>query len=211
MRVQCTCSICGTGFTRWPSRIRERNFCSRPCQTAGVRPARLSPLRPSAVCTDGLTAQIPLYGHDGSIRAYTVIDAADVPLVSQWCWNLASGYASRYVGDETSSRFVYLHRQLLGLTEGDRAIGDHINRDKLDNRRKNLRAITAAGNAQNRPPRLNGTSKYRGVSWDRKSRKWRASVMVNGKTVTCGRFDDEEQAARSALESRLRLLPCAVD
>lgn len=46
-------------------------------------------------------------------------------------------------------RDEYLHRIILGLKRGDRRIGDHINRDKLDCRRKNLRITDAKGNAKN--------------------------------------------------------------
>jgi len=38
-------------------------------------------------------------------------------------------------------------------------------------------------------------SKYRGVSWDKSLNKWRARIMVNGKRVSLGVYDDEEQAA----------------
>ena len=71
---------------------------------------------------------------------------------------------------------------------------DHINRDGLDNRRHNLRFCT---NAQNNhcAPYGKGTSKYKGVSWQKKSKRWIVSIKHNGKVLSLGRFNGEDEAA----------------
>lgn len=72
---------------------------------------------------------------------------------------------------------------------------DHINGDGLDNRRKNLRAATKSQNRANQTRKVAGkTSKYKGVSWSRDRRKWRADIKVDGKRKNLGRFDTQEEA-----------------
>jgi hypothetical protein len=98
-----------------------------------------------------------------------------------------------------------LSREVLGLAKGDSRQADHISRDKLDNRRSNLRIVTGAQNVQNVPAR-GGASPHRGV-WRRPSGRWVAQVRANGHCHTLGTFDTEDEAARVAMEGRQRLLP----
>lgn len=72
---------------------------------------------------------------------------------------------------------------------------DHINNNPLDNRKSNLRIVTARQNSMNCKSRK-GSSKYIGVSFDKKSKKWKAQIRPNGKQIYLGRFDDEIEAAK---------------
>lgn len=72
---------------------------------------------------------------------------------------------------------------------------DHINGDRLDNRRCNLRPATRHEQARNTSSAHNSTSKYLGVSWRANRNKWRAVIFVDGKQKSLGAFDDEEKAA----------------
>ena len=71
---------------------------------------------------------------------------------------------------------------------------DHINGNRMDNRRCNLRHCTNAENSRNCQHR-SGTSKYRGVYYAKQTKKWRASIMHNGKRFHLGYFATEEAAA----------------
>jgi len=71
---------------------------------------------------------------------------------------------------------------------------DHINRDRDDNRINNLRECTKSQNNRNKTKKLNCTSKYNGVSWDKSSNKWRAQIKLN-KVKNLGRFDCEHCCA----------------
>ena len=156
------------------------------------------------------TVRIPLYARDGSVRAYALVDAADADWVNQWRWILFGKYATR-TARVNGRRLVFrLHRELLGLAHGDPLTGDHINRDKLDNRRTNLRVIPKSGQSQNMPS-IEGSSRYRGVSWKAQHRKWVAYARINGKPKTLGVFDTEEEAAQVAREARRVHMPYAVD
>lgn len=156
--------------------------------------------------------RIPLTRRSGEICGYTVVDAVDAEWASQWHWRLNDqGYAMRYI--ECDGRYVkvYLHRELLGLARGDSPFGDHIDRDRLNNRRANLRAVSRAANSQNRSPDADSTSAYRGVSWDTGTRKWRAQVRVNGHRHHLGLFDDEVAAARAAQAFRAEMMPYSTE
>jgi len=157
------------------------------------------------------TVRIPLRAHDGTIRAYTIIDADDAAFASQWRWSLSKGYAGRKYARDGKQYGVLLHRELLGLTQGDGLEGDHINRDPLDNRRCNLRIVTKRGNRQNRGSLQGSSSSYRGVSWDKYRKRWRACIWIDGKQKLLGRFMDESEAAMVAKEARAQLFPCATD
>jgi hypothetical protein len=72
---------------------------------------------------------------------------------------------------------------------------DHINRDTLDNRRKNLRIASRLQSNANRGSHQGGTSKFKGVSWYKRSQRWAAQIQVDGKKIHLGRFGNECVAA----------------
>ena len=69
---------------------------------------------------------------------------------------------------------------------------DHINRDRTDNRRENLRAASQQSNNRNRK---NITGKYKGVSWSKHAKKFRATIRDKGKQIHLGYYQTEEEAA----------------
>lgn len=150
------------------------------------------------------TARIPLHKKTGEVVAYTLVDADDEAwILAQGSWYLNNrGYVA------TSASPAYkplLHRVLLGLERGDGHYGDHINGDRLDNRRANLRVVTNSENGQNRQ-RLpkNNTSGYRNVQWSKQARKWVARAVVNGRRYNLGSFTDVHEAGRAAAEWRAK-------
>lgn len=136
------------------------------------------------------------------------IDASDAAYLSQFRWRLTKGYAVREEWEAGTRRSVRMHREILGLVPGDGVQADHINRDRLDNRRSNLRVATAAQNRQNVPNR-GGTSRFRGVSLFKRTGKWEAQSMLNGRHIYHGCFDDEIEAARAAQAFRDEHMPYA--
>jgi len=87
---------------------------------------------------------------------------------------------------------ILLHRFIVSCPAGMQV--DHINGNVLDNRRSNLRICDHAENMRNRRISKNNTSGYKGVSWEKKKRKWGASIKVNRKTIHLGWFNDLEKA-----------------
>ena len=86
-----------------------------------------------------------------------------------------------------------MHRIILNL--GGEKECDHKNGDGLDNRRENLRICSHRENQFNRKKSKNNISGYKGVSWSKKSRKWRTCIQINNKTKHLGLFIDKIQAA----------------
>lgn len=155
--------------------------------------------------------QVPLRNAQGAVTGYAIIDVEDAPLIEshRW-WDNGHGYAIRSAYDGGRLYKLFMHRLILGLPHGDPRQGDHINRDRRDNRRANLRIVTPAENAQNTSARL-GSSTYRGVTWNARKRKWQAQVKAAGRTHYLGLFIDEDAAGEAAQAFRLRLLQGAVD
>ena len=164
------------------------------------------------MCPDDTTVRVPLRAKDGSVRAYALIDATDADWVNQWRWCLNSnGYAKRRQVVDGRQIMVLLHRELLGLIHNDGLEGDHRNRNRLDNRRGNLRVVTRAENRQNRSSRVVATSSHRGVYWKAAGQKWAATITVGGKRFHLGYFTNEDDAHKAAQEARSRLMPYATD
>lgn len=154
-----------------------------------------------------MSIRIPLIdGRDGSVVGHTLIDDADARL-ADFTWRLGrTGYAVRWRDGGT----IYLHREVLGLERGDGLEADHVNRDRLDNRRANLRATTRRENGQNLPSQA-GTSRHRGVCLDRASGKWTAQVKLDGRKRHLGYFSTEDQAAAAAAAFRREHMPHSVE
>ncbi|MGV8131542.1 MAG: HNH endonuclease, partial [Candidatus Pacearchaeota archaeon] len=89
---------------------------------------------------------------------------------------------------------IRLHQFIMGKKEG--LVIDHINHDKLDNRKSNLRHVTFAQNCQNKK------IKPIGISWHKKGKKWRAYYRENGITEHLGLFSNKLEAKRALSERK---------
>ena len=103
-----------------------------------------------------------------------------------------------------------LHRFLLGLVPRDGVLADHRNGNRLDNRRANLRRCDRTTNPQNQGSR-GGRSRHRGVTLDKSSQRWRASVVLNGRRHHLGYFEHELAAAAAASQFRAVHMPYSAD
>ena len=83
-----------------------------------------------------------------------------------------------------------------------RLVVDHINRDKLDNKVENLQIITQRKNVSKDKK---GTSKYTGVSWNIRNKKWVSQIRINGKVKYLGLFNTELEASE-AYKNKLKVL-----
>lgn len=131
----------------------------------------------------------------------TLIDDEDFEMVSKlkWYWMKTPSVHKRYVASSSSinnkTRMISLHRMLMGFPKGK--LIDHKNGDTLDNRKCNLRVCSNAENSRNRRKITGCSSRFKGVHWDKKCKKWHAKIKRDGKTRSLGFFDDEEAAARA--------------
>jgi hypothetical protein len=122
---------------------------------------------------------------------YALVDAEDFEWLNQWKWYLANGYATRV----EKGKVISMHRQIMQPPKG--MLVDHINHEKEDNRRINLRICTWQENMYNRSKRRGSVSRFNGVTYRKRSRKWIATVWFKGKHIWSQAFDDEVEAARA--------------
>lgn len=88
---------------------------------------------------------------------------------------------------------VKMHRFIMRVTNPKIQV-DHKDLDGLNNQKYNLRTCTNAENSRNKDG-YGGTSKYKGVCWDKDRYKWRASIGYNNIKIRLGRFANEIEAA----------------
>lgn len=150
--------------------------------------------------------RVPIF-FKGQTVAVALIDAEDSVRVLALRWRLVNGYAAR------GKRASTMHRFILNLPPRGRFClnpeVDHINRDRLDNRRENLRVVTRGENAQNLGSRAGSSSRHRGVSCIRG--RWKADIKVRGEAIYLGLFDSEAEAARVAASARALRMPFSSD
>lgn len=128
---------------------------------------------------------------------FAIVDDEDFELLNQYVWHgHKSGGSEVHVYAVTRIR---MHRVVMNCPKG--MYVDHINGDTLDNRKCNLRICSTAENQQNGRSRK-GTSKYKGVHFNKKSGKWMGHFMANGKEYYCGLFDHEDDCARAVDKKR---------
>ena len=118
-----------------------------------------------------------------------MVDASDWVLANKYKWyKKKDGYVARTEKQKT----VLLHRFIMNTPQGK--ITDHINGNKLDNRRENLRICGYSENAMNRKP-YSGRP-YKGVYWFKDNNKWGVKLKLKGKSLFFGLHENEKDAAR---------------
>jgi hypothetical protein len=124
-----------------------------------------------------------------------IVDASDYEWLSRWKWRVGKFQNTNYAIRTGRCGQRYMHTLLLGAKSEE--LVDHINGNGLDNRRCNLRVCTIAENARNRKKSPNKTSKYKGVSWDKRDKKWRSQIKIDHKTTSLGYYQSEVDAAKA--------------
>lgn len=124
------------------------------------------------------------------LTVFTLVDDEDGELIGGRKLSIGShGYVQ--IWDADAQKLRLLHRLIMGATQGDGRIVDHVSRDRLDNRKANLRFVTAAESSGNITP--HASSGYRGVY--RMRNRWQAKAQKDGKLMHLGTFDTREAAA----------------
>jgi len=126
-----------------------------------------------------------------------LIDTEDIHILGDALWHLsANGYVT--VGGGRTC----LHRAIIKPTKGNSV--NHVNGDKTDNRKCNLRTCKAKECSRTRKINKSNTSGFKGVSWDNSSQKWRAMIGVDYKIIRLGRYDDKLEAAKAYNEAAIK-------
>lgn len=125
-----------------------------------------------------------------------LVDDEDYEYLSKMKWHSSKGYAISTQRDMTSGKQIKIkmHRLIMNPSKG--LLVDHINGNRLDNRRENLRIVTSHQNAFNLSKvSRETTSQFKGVHFDKATGKWKGSIRFDGKLIHLGYFSDEKLCA----------------
>jgi|ERR1041385_281068 hypothetical protein len=132
-----------------------------------------------------------------------IIDEDDFGRCSQHTWTLIGGCKGPRIHTVINKTVISIGRFLLRY-KGDLTI-DHIDRNFLNCRKNNLRLATnSQNNANKNKISLSTSSKYKGVTWDKAIKKWRAQIMVNKKQNHLGSYSSEKAAAKAYNKAALK-------
>lgn len=123
---------------------------------------------------------------------FAKVDDADYEALSSVKWRM-SGYGCAVTGVKSQS----MHRHLMSPPAGMDI--DHIDGDRLNNQRSNLRICTRSQNIQNSRPRncKTKTSQFKGVNWIATNARWRSRIKANGQQIPLGCYRTEIEAAQA--------------
>lgn len=137
---------------------------------------------------------------------HTVVSHEDYPELSKYNWTYHNGYVVRSTSPVNKKRkYLRMHRVIMNAQPGQMI--DHINGDKLDNRRSNLRFCTPGQNLMNMTKPISGvSSKYKGVCYShKKGNKFRAFIKKDGIQLYLGTFACEKEAAEAYNKKAIEL------
>lgn len=142
------------------------------------------------VKNNGRESFIYLYNRQNRIVGKAIIDPSDINVVDfKWCMS-DQGYAMRIVDGKRQ----VMHHLILKPKKG--FVVDHINHNRLDNRRVNLRYLTHQQNLLHRRK----IPKY--FFWSDRKKRWRVQYEKFGKTIYCGVFKYKKDAVKVAEKVR---------
>jgi hypothetical protein len=122
----------------------------------------------------------------------SIVDDEDFEYLNQWRWTYTYNGAVRF---DTNHIIIYMHRFIMKTPKGMET--DHINHNRLDNRRENLRICTIAENQHNSLKHVDNTSGFKGVCWDKNRKRWYARISMGYYRKNLGRYLNVEDAARA--------------
>jgi len=122
---------------------------------------------------------------------YACVDAADYPWLSRYLWRARNGYPTR----TENGRHITMHREI--MQPPPHMLVDHSDGNRANACRSNLRVCTVAENQRNKHKANNCLSRFKGVTYWRKTGKWKAGCRFEGQFYHLGYFDDEVEAARA--------------
>lgn len=157
----------------------------------------------------------PIKGYEGIYEISNLGRVKALPVKGRLSERINTGFNDRgyrrigLVKDKKEKQFrihQLVAQAFLGHTiDGYSMVVDHIDNDKSNNRVENLQVITQRENILKDKPF--GASKYRGVNWNKRAKKWHAQIGVNGKNKHLGLFTSEEEA-HQAYQKALKEIQC---
>lgn len=129
----------------------------------------------------------------------TFVDDGDFESLNKFEWrcqhNKHTNYAFRVLCKDGEQTCIWMHKEILGISDKKELRGDHKDFNGLNNQKSNLRISTHEQNNCYKRSAKNSTSKFLGVSYCKQTGKWRATIFKNYQQTSLGRHDTETEAA----------------
>lgn len=186
----CHCKLCNTSFTALGCNIKRGYTKSCGCDKGRRISKALKKYN-----TYNLSNEYGI-GYTSNTNKEFYFDLEDYDKIKDYCWNENGGH---YIFTRKNNKTIGLHRLIMDCPSD--MVVDHINHNKIDNRKANLRIVTQSQNAMNTIRGCN-TSGYRGVSWNTQKNKWVAQISVNKKHIFLGYYNDIDEAVLAYKQAR---------
>ena len=134
-------------------------------------------------------------------------DKEDIDIVKKYCWHYNnSGYLVYRGGNPKVN--IMLHRLIMGVTDPN-VVVDHIihptgKKQKIDNRKQNLRVVSQSQNLMNRDIDKRNKTSIKGVCYDNERKKWLAFLTINKKRILFKRFETFEEAVAARQNAEIK-------
>lgn len=194
------CMTCGKEFSSLrkdknkalsAKQFESYKTCSKECRY-------INKLKNTNVYEKDEVSDYALIKHKG-VEKKIRFDKKDIETINKYKWYIGShGYAVTYdrISGKKDAKKILMHRLLMG--KAGHLVVDHINRDKLDNRKSNLRFLSQARNTFNKTPQRNNKTGFSGVNLH-KNGKYIVSIELDNKPVHLGYFCCMEDAVKCRL------------
>lgn len=123
-------------------------------------------------------------------------------ILSMGKWNASGRYAMKHSSRKTGKKPIWMHREIINAPKGKQV--DHINGNRFDNRKSNLRLATQTENNWNTCTRKDNTTGYKGVCYRPKFKDYVAYINVNGKRIHLKTYRNVEDAIKARKEAELK-------
>jgi len=125
-----------------------------------------------------------------------LVDDENYNYLSKFNWYFNKGYAIRVTPKNQGAKIIKMHREILGATDSKKLV-DHIDRNKLNNQRNNLRYVNSSTNSINSGIYKNNTSGCKNVYWHKNRKAWQVFTQRNRKIIYIGLFKNKNDAIKA--------------
>lgn len=136
-------------------------------------------------------------------KGIALVDDENYELLNQYKWYVSNKYA--YSTIKINGKWINKSMHRFIMNEPLNMEIDHIDMNRLNNQKDNLRIVTKSQNNMNRGSYKNSSSIFKGVSWNKQHKKWCAEIRKNGIKIHLGYFINELKAAEAYNEKAIKL------